>query len=162
MKASSKITSPTKDFPAKGKRAFTLVEVFVSIVIFGIFIASIFQYFKYNLSLNETARDLNRVTQIMQYQMEDLRSTKWADLSKLEGKTTIKVDQDGIPVDSKGSVPFNWQNFSLIQTLTLSKTGFYRAVIEASWTDREGKQYSRRFETWLAKEGLNAYYTRST
>ena len=117
----------------KGDKGFTLVEVFISVVVFGIFIASIFQYFKYNLNLHESARDLNRVTQIMQYQMENLRSTKWADIPKLEGKNVIPVNQDGIPVNSTGTTPFDWQSFSLVQSLTLSKTGFYRAIIVASW-----------------------------
>ena len=147
---------------SSNEKGFTLVEVFISVVVFGIFIASIFQYFKYNMELHESARDLNRVTQIMQYQMENLRSTKWTDISKLEGKNVIPVNQDGIPVSSTGTTPFDWQSFSLTQNLTLSKTGFYRAIIVASWTDRLGKTYARRFETWLADEGLNAYYTRST
>ena len=144
------------------QRGFTLVEAFMSIVIFGIFIASIFQYLNYSLDLSENARDLNRVTQIMQHQMEDLRSTKWADLPSLEGKQAIQVNQDGVPIDTKGTIPFDWQKFSLTQNLSLSKTGFYKAIITASWTDRQGKNYVRRFETWLADEGLNAYYTRST
>jgi len=149
-------------FTSFKQQGFTLVEVFMSIVIFGIFIASIFQYLKYNLDLSESARDLNRVTQIMQHQVEDLRSTKWMDLPKLEGKTIIPLNQDGIPVQSSGTIPFNWQKFSLTQNVTLSKTGFYKAIIVASWTDRQGKNYARRVETWLANEGLNAYYTRST
>ena len=77
-------------------------------------------------------------------------------------KNVIKVNKDGIPNDSISVTPFDWQNFSLVQNVNLSTAGLYKATIIASWTCRQGKNHTRRFETWLAEEGLNEYYTRST
>ena len=156
---SSQASSPSP----LNQRGFTLVEAFISIVIFGIFIASIFQYLSYSLDLSENARDLNRVTQIMQHQMEDLRSTKWDDLPSLEGKTShsgqSRTESRSILLE-----PFllTGKNSHSLRISPCPKPAFTRPSLVASWTDRQGKNYARRFETWLADEGLNAYYTRST
>lgn len=141
----------------------TLVEVMMGLSILSVVMVGIYQLFGQGYQTMESARDLNRITQTLQYQMENLRSTKWDDFTKLEGTTEIGVNAYGIPVeDGNETNPFDWQAFKMVQTITMDKPGFYKMTLVVNWTDRRGRKRSHTFNTWFSQDGLNTYYTRST
>jgi prepilin-type N-terminal cleavage/methylation domain-containing protein len=137
--------------PAKAcSRGFTLVEVVVGLGIFALVIASFFQAFSQGFMILESTRDLNRVTQVMQTQVENLRGVVWVDFEKQVG--TNKVDVTLAAVKS----------FKMEQSIVADKAGHYQATLVATWTDSRGRNHTKTFVTWFSKNGLNNYYTRST
>ena len=141
---------------------FTLVEVLVSLAIFTMVSLTIFQLYRLGLGLAESAKDMNRITQIMQTQIEYLRTTKFELVKDMGTSKLIKVDAHGIAVDSGGEIPFRWKAFALTQKMSLEKSGFYKVKLVADWTDRFGRRHVHSLETWITEGGLNEFYTRST
>ena len=144
------------------RKGFTLVEVMVAIAIFSVVAISLFQMLAQGFVYAQNSRDINRATQTLQYQMETLRATTWANLVAMAGTTTIQVNDVGVPVDTGGVVPFDWAEFSMTQVVALEKTDHYNVVLVLSWTDRNSRQHFKTYRTWFTKNGLNEFYTRSS
>lgn len=145
------------------KCGMTLIEVMIAMVVFGIAASSLFAMLNHGFRTIENARDVVRVTQTMQHQMENLRATPWTDFLLQVGNSQINVDVNGVPTGSDVEViPFGWREFSMVQTITLEKTDYYEVEITAAWTDTSGREFSHSFVSWFTENGLNEFFTRST
>ena len=155
-----------KTFIREGKReksGFTIVEVLAAIVIFGIVVASLFQMVAQGFTLVRNSRDINRVTQTMQHQMENLRSSTWANFETQVGTSTINVDANGAPISGgTGTPPFDWSAFQMAQVIALEKAGHYKVTLTLNWTDAGSRTHTRTYISWFTNNGLNEFYTRST
>ena len=140
---------------------FTLLEAMIAMVLFAVTIAGIFQMLSQSFKTAESARDLNRVTQILQYQIEDLRGSNWSTLTAKEGETSILVDAYGIPGSASDVTPFDWQAFSMKQNTTVVAADYIDVTLVVNWTDVQGRSHSQSFKTSFTENGLNAYYARS-
>jgi Tfp pilus assembly protein PilV len=144
------------------RSAYSLVEAMVGIFLFTMVAAGIVQLLTLGYKTMASAQDRVRATQIIQYQIETLRSTPWDSISASAGSTTIAVDQYGIPTTGAPEIPFTWSQFSFNQTLTMTETDYCDATFTLKWTDAQVKEHTQTFQTAFTKNGLNAYYTRTT
>lgn len=147
---------------ASTESGFTLVEVFIGLVIFAFIATTLFQTIRLGYSIMGHTRDVTRITQIMQYQAENIRGSSWNTVKSLKGTNSISVDKYGIPTSGKGVTPFGWSSFTLTQILTEKKSDLYVATLTANWTNNQGKSFSRTITTTITEKGINEYYIRTT
>lgn len=132
-----------------GRRGFSLVELLIALVVFAIVIVSGFGCVKMGMGLVDNARHHTRASQIMQSEIESLRSLAWANLTALPtAKTQVSVASQ-----------FNtssFTNYSLSRSI--SGSGSERKItLEASWTDIGGRSHRRVYVTQYTKGGLYDY-----
>ncbi len=131
------------------KEAFTLVEVIIALVVFAVVIASGFACVKMGLTLVDNSRHHTRAAQIMQSEIERVRSLAWANLTALPSAET------------KVSIDAQFQNTGYAgYTLKRSVTGSgdsRKITLVVSWTDIGGKSYSKTYVTQYTKGGLYDY-----
>jgi hypothetical protein len=144
------------------RRALTLVEVVMGVAVFSLVIVSVFQALSLSFRLFESSRDMSRINQTLQYQMETLRGKQWEDFIDLAGQSLVPVDESGIPTSEEATIPFDWQSFELRQAVSLLTPDHYEVLLTASWTDRSGKAHTHTLKSWFSAKGLNDYYTMST
>ena len=71
------------------KRGFTAVEVVIGATLMTTLIVGMLNLLKQGNYLVELSRDNTRVTQILQSEIEDLRTLNWNDLVELDGFQTV-------------------------------------------------------------------------
>lgn len=137
--------------PKKPKRkdAFTLVEVMVAMTIFALVIFSGFACLKMGLGLTENSRHNTRAAQIMQSEIERVRSLAWALI------TTLPATDADVAV----AAHFNQ---SIYDAYTMSRTvtgsGDIRVItLDITWTDQSGNAHSRTYASQYTKGGLYDY-----
>lgn len=143
---------------------FTLVEVVVGLLIFAIAASTVFAVVGQGYLMMSKARDLTRVSQIIQYQTENLRGTAFPDLEKLVGTKMLTVNEQGVPIgEGKQSVPpFNFREFQLYQVVSQEESDLCRLVLFVRWKDSSGKVHTRSNFTYFTEKGLNEYYIRTS
>lgn len=143
---------------------FTLVEVLVGLVIFATVAVSIFQVMLLGFRTINHATDVTRVTQILQYQMETLRGTSWANIEKAKGVKKLTVDELGVPTSNSQKIPYNWLEFKMEQELTQvsGSNNLYLVVLRATWKSSSGRSYTKSLSTRISYDGINSYYIRTS
>lgn len=135
------------------KSGFTLVEVMVAAFVFSVLMAGVFGALKQGTDLAELSRDETRATQILQSEMEDLRTKNWAAL--IAFPSSESYSPSGSFVASFGG------RYSCVRTITNRGTNQREVTVSVSWEDNSGKTHARDFKTWITKGGLSDYYYRS-
>ncbi len=138
-----------KDSRSSARFGFTLVEVIISLVVFSIIIVSGFACVKLGLAQVDNARHNTRAAQIMQSEIERVRSFDWGELTALPtSKTQVSVASQ-----------FNDASYaSYTMTRALSGSGDSRKIIlEVTWKDMGGRSHSRSYVTQYTKGGLYDY-----
>lgn len=129
----------------------------VAILVLGLVLSAAFSTVVQALHTVETARDYARVAQILQSEMEDLRTMSW---------TTLEAQQaaDGgiAPIDL--TAEFNeafgarYRAFRSIENRHVDQK---QATIWVRWRDAHGKFQKKQTVSWFTKNGLHDYYYRS-
>ncbi|MGJ8650107.1 MAG: type IV pilus modification PilV family protein [Opitutaceae bacterium] len=131
------------------RQAFTLVEVLIALVIFAIVIASGFACIKMGLQQVDNARHHTRSAQIMQSEVENIRSLPWAKLIALQTAETT------IPIASQfGDSTYS----SYTMKRSIAGNGNVRKItFVVTWKDISGKSHSKTYVTQYTKGGLYDY-----
>lgn len=133
------------------KRAYTLIEVMIAIVLFAIVMASGFACLKMGMSMVDNSRHHTRVSQIMQSEIERLRSMPWATFDAINGaETTVALGAQFVTDTS-------YANYSVKRTITQGVGDSKKISLTANWVDLDGKPKSRIFVTLYTKGGLYDY-----
>ncbi len=103
--------------------------------------------------LVEIARDETRASQVLQSEIEDLRTLDWASLNALNADATYS------PQSSFTDAYAN--RYSIRRKITNRSSTERKVVLEVSWTDNRGTDHMREYITLVAKDGLYDYYYRS-
>ena len=134
----------------------TLVEVMIAVFVLAIVFTGIFAMLNQGFRLMETAQDYNRVSQILQNQMEVFRSKNWTALEEYSARGTFDTSEFFTEFGS---------HYSGIYTITTSKSSADEVeiqqkeiVLTVGWTDTRGMTRTRRYRTFFTKDGLNDYY----
>ena len=135
----------------------TLVEVMIAVFVLAIVFVGIFAMLNQGFRLMETAQDYNRVSQILQNQMEVFRSKNWTALEEYSASGTFDTSEFFTEYGS---------HYSGIYSITTSKTGpapdfeiqQKQIILTVGWTDTRGMTRTRRYRTFFTKDGLNDYY----
>ena len=138
----------------KKKRGFTAVEVVIGAVLMTMLVTSMLHLIKQGNYLIELARDHTRVTQILQSEIEDMRTYSWADLPT-EG-LLYQFTPEGNFANSfaKDYICYSW-NWDLVAG---EKKQVYVYVF---WIDSMNRSHYTYYITRFTKDGLNDYYYRA-
>lgn len=129
--------------------AFTLVELIVALGVFTIVFASAFYCLQASSRLIETGRHHTRATQLLQSEIETIRSMAWADLNALP---TAKTE---INLDTQQFTQAVYEKYTLYRTI--EGTGDVRKITyDLSWSN-DVKTYDRRFIAVYTQGGLYDY-----
>lgn len=147
--------------PAASRSGFTLVEATVAAAIVIAFFAGVFACLTQSFRFIESARDLNRVAQILQSEMEDLRMRSWAEL---ETMYQANVDRD-LPFTPRSEFTSQYGiRYTCTRTMSLRSDrndSQIEVVLASEWTDRAGAKHRKYYVSYFTKNGLNDYYYRT-
>lgn len=135
------------------KEGFTLIELMLGLMILTMAVAGIFSVLTHGMRMAENARDLTRVSQILQSEMENLRSMNWSDYEALVGSKSFHPE-------SRFTDEFEGR-YELTRNLMPWRSSQYLVFLTAKWSDNLGHDHERRYLTVFTENGLNDYYYRS-
>ena len=128
--------------------AFTLVEVMIASIVLVFGLVTAITTMQRGQQAVDTARNLALATQLMQSEMERLKS--WVQLETLQnsGVTTVTLDS------SAGSAA---ARFTCTRTIADYKTGMKQITLATEWHGYDGRKHTARLITRYGKNGLNDY-----
>jgi len=129
---------------------FTLVEMIVASLVLGMVFISSIATLTYGYKLMENARFNTLASQVIQSEIETLRLKNWSQLSALPSHGTIAISSD------MATAAFN--KFTGWRTVSSVRPDTRRIVVGVQWTASSGQIHSRRYTTFMTKDGLNDYY----
>ena len=132
------------------KEGFTLVEVLVASVVLGMVFISSIGAMTIGYRLLENARFNTLAAQIIQSEIETLRLMNWAQISALPSNEAITIDSD------LANASLN--RFTGNRVVTSLRANTKGIIVNVQWTAASGQVHSRRYLTFMGKDGLNDYY----
>ncbi|MBK1858567.1 hypothetical protein JIN80_09880 [Cerasicoccus arenae] len=137
-------------------RGTTILEVLIAMMIMGLVMGSSVVSMGYGFTRIENARHATRISQILQTEMETLRSMSWEEVEALvltEGKASkftvhFEGDEDRI------------RDLVATRMIVDTKTNMKQITLTATWKDSKHTSHDLSYATWYGKEGLSDYYTR--
>jgi prepilin-type N-terminal cleavage/methylation domain-containing protein len=132
------------------KEGFTLVEVLVASVILSMVFVSSIGAMTIGYRLLENARFNTLAAQIIQSEIETLRLMNWSQISTLPANEAITIDT----ALANASV----NRFTGNRIVTNVRANTKAIVVNVQWTAVSGQVHSRRYMTFMGKDGLNDYY----
>jgi len=138
---------------------FTLVEMMVAVVLIGLVLSASFGTLSLAFGTVERARDYTRVAQILQSEMEDLRTLSFASMEAQQ--TTdggiVEIDLDAEFTDAFGTKYRAWRWISAHEGRANQK----EVMIWVVWQRHDGSWQFRRTSALFTENGLHDYYYRS-
>lgn len=141
---------PTRFKPRSPSPGFTLAEVMVSLAIMGILFTAAFGAYFLGLRLLEDARHRLRASQIIQSELERLRSLNWTNIQALPSSTNFFPE--GEFVAQFADTYTATRNFETVSSNTQLLTR-----VTVSWTNSRGIAASESFCTVITEGGLSDY-----
>ena len=144
-----------ENFPTtKSGTGFTLVEVMVGMALLAMIFTSAFGAYFMGLKMIESARDELRASQIIQSELEAMRTLNWEDLEEMSNSFAL-IEPQGEFVQQ-----FADRYRAYRQVLDINPLQ-KRVILLVYWRTDPGKPWqSRLFNTIFTKGGLNDYFYR--
>jgi hypothetical protein len=98
------------------------------------------------------SRNYTRVSQILQSEIEALRSLAWEDLTKLPNSALIDVDTQ---FDTSA-----YDIYTVKREIQVTADDLRRVVLIISYDNNRGRLVTLKYITFFTKGGLNDYYYR--
>lgn len=136
----------------KTKRAFTLVELMIGMTLAGMVFAGAFSGMKTGFDIVEEARDQSRATQLLQSEIERLRTLNYSDIAALPQSSAISME--GIFANA-----FN-NRYSLTRQVSPLDDKRVVVTVTINWSNGE-RQRELSMLTGFTRDGLNDYYYRA-
>ena len=140
----------------KNRKGFTVVEVMIAAGLMASLTAGMLHMIKQANHLVELARDNTRVSQLIQSEIEDLRTLNWNDLQALEG--FHEVTPQGAFVQQFAD---EYYCYRYVVENSDDPTNKKWVWVYAGWVDSQNKTHWVYYFTQFSKDGLNDYYYRS-
>ncbi len=131
----------------------TLIELMMAVFILGLVFASAFTTLSQGYTIVENARDFTRVSQILQNELESLRTISWTDITALPATETYQPD--AIFTDEYGD------RYAITRTITTPKVNQRELLVTVSFTDSLGRTRTLFYRTTYTKEGIGDFYYRT-
>ena len=135
------------------KRGSTLVEVMMSSIIILVVLLAGFGALIQGNRLIEVSRDETRVSQVLQSEIEELRSYDWATLIALNAESTYAPSSSFTDAYSA--------RFTIKRKISTRSSLQKRVTMQVSWTDNRGTSHMREYITLISKDGLYDFYYRT-
>lgn len=143
--------------PIRSTSGLTLVEVMVGLVLVSIVAAGAFASLRTGYGIIEDARDVTRVSQMLQAEIERLRVMPWSRLSSLPERSNFMDDAEYDGVFER-AFPGRYTGVRVIQKRK-GRTDQLEVVVTVLW-EANGREQERSYRTFFTREGLNDYYQR--
>lgn len=144
--------SASKELGARMRKATTLMELMIALVVLGGIVTTAILAMSQGFFATEYSRNLNRVSQILQTEMETIRTYSWAEIVALNPNTTFDP--------FNGTTTVKMRNLVCKRIITTEKTNQKRIRLVVTWTDSRAISHQRSYESLYTKEGLSDYYSR--
>jgi prepilin-type N-terminal cleavage/methylation domain-containing protein len=135
------------------REGYTLVEVIVAATIFGMVIAGGIAGVRMGFTIVENSRHHTRVSQILQSEVESLRSLSWKELKKLPAKEEVDINPE---FDT--SV---YDAYTLTRVIREESSSLRKIEITVNYLKGNGKPVELKYLTFFAEGGVNDYYYRT-
>ena len=137
------------------KSGFTLVELIISISLIGMVMAGLFSLHGQSIRMIEDSRHLTRVSQILQNEMENMRTMNWNDIKAMPSYETF--EPSGRFIEAFSDRYFCYR-FMIPKGLDLEQR---EALLIAQWKNSRGTLETQVYRTVFSKDGINDYYYRA-
>jgi len=132
---------------------FTLVEVIVAMGIFTMVIAGGLSGVRRGFDILKDSRNYTRVSQILQSEVETLRTYSWGELTSLSDNVLIPVDTQ---FDTNA-----YDMYTVRRKIVMVETDLRRVSVTVSYENDRGRLVTLRYVTFFTKGGVNDYYYRT-
>jgi len=139
--------------PSPRLAGFTILEVMTGMAVLAIAFASVYTAFGRGFALVTAARDDTHVSQILQTEVENLRTLSWADLVALGEKSEFRPGFSGPGI--------NVDRFNCVRRVVDRRADQKVIRLVVSWKDAGGAPHQREYVTFFTRGGLNDYFTRA-
>ncbi len=137
----------------RGRSGVTLVEVIVAMAIFGMVIAGGFIGVSRGFELIGNSRNYTRVSQILQSEVESLRTLSWDDFINLPTNELVAV---------RSQFDLSAYDIYTVRRKILTESDRLRRVeIFVSYVNKQGRQVTLKYLTFFTKGGVNDYFYRT-
>ncbi|WP_269523845.1 type IV pilus modification PilV family protein [Coraliomargarita parva] len=137
---------------AKAKDGFTLLELLIALFIFALVMISGFGCLRMGMNQVDNARHETRASQIMQSEIERLRSLAWANLISMPStEETVDLSTHFSELSNTA-----YTNYTL-KRLVSGSGNSRKITLTISWTDIAGRDHSKIYVTQYAKGGIYDY-----
>ncbi|MEX0332128.1 MAG: prepilin-type N-terminal cleavage/methylation domain-containing protein [Puniceicoccaceae bacterium] len=151
MRGLQKHTDPS------GKAGFTLVEVMIGMVLMAIVFTAAFGSYFLGMRIIQDAREEVRASQIIQSELERLRTKNWAQLTDMYNNNPVEFfEPQGTFVKQYAK---DYTAYRIVQKHPDSKP-MYWVVVVVRWTNSRNVLVYQLFTTVFTQDGLNDYYYR--
>lgn len=147
-----RINTVMRDFDYSSKLGFTLTELIVAMGIFTMVIAGGLSGVSRGFDILEGSRNYTRVSQILQSEIESLRSLSWEDLIDLPDSSKIEVDTQ-----------FNtsaYDMYTVRRKIITEAEDLRRVILIVSYKNDRARLITLKYFTFFTRGGLNDYYYR--
>lgn len=137
----------------KNKEGYSLVEVIVAAGIFGMVIAGGIAGVRMGFEIVSNSRHHTRVSQILQSEVESLRSLSWRDLQQLPSSEVVDINAQ-----------FNtsaYDAYTVERSIHVESSSLRRVEVLVTYNKRSGKSMSLKYLTFFSEGGVNDYYYRT-
>ena len=138
---------------ARSQNGFTLVEVMIGMLVLSISIAGVTGLIAQSFFCLENSRKLNHVSQVLQTEIENIRTYSWAEIEAMPFWSEFEP--------SVGTLDLSKLNLVCERYVFDSKANQKKIRLMASWTDLRSITHTRSYETYYTKEGLSDYFSRA-
>ncbi len=132
---------------------FTLTEVIVSLGIFTMVIAGGLSGVRRGFDILQDSRNYTRISQILQSEVETLRTLSWEELTDLDANVQIDVDTQ---FDTNA-----YDMYRVRRRIVTEDTDLRRVVVVVSYENNRGRLVTLRYVTFFTRGGVNDYFYRA-
>ena len=139
-------------YKMNNRGGFTLAEVMVSMSLMALVFTAAFGAHFMGMKMVDDAREEMRASQIIQSELEAMRTMNWSDLTQING--AAMVTPQGKFVSKFAN---NYTVYRVVGDLNANQK---YVVIWVWWKNSKGFNTFRRFSSVFTQNGLNDYYYR--
>jgi len=136
----------------RGQEGFNLIEVSIATLVVGILVASVLSTLVHGFSILSRSRQTARANQIVQQEMETIRTYTWAQMTNSANFSATNTTDGNIIYSISRSSTNHYNSTSYC-------TNYMRKVtITITWTNAPGKIMTNALTTVITQGGLNDYF----
>ena len=140
------------NFSHNRQGAFTLIEVMVAMIVFSMVIAGGLVGISRGFELIDTTRNYTRSSQVLQSELELLRTLPWSTFSQLSESELTEKFQEQIVTQ------FGEDSYVGAFTTELTGGDLMKVVVTVEWSARKGRVHTLNYVTFFTEGGVNDYY----
>lgn len=135
------------------KNGYSLAEVIVAAGIFALVITGGIAGVRMGFKIVDDSRHHTRVSQILQSEVESLRSLSWKELMQLPSTADVAIN----PQFSTAA----YDAYTVKRNISTESATLRRIEVTVTYNSRNGKEVNLKYLTFFTEGGVNDYYYRT-